>query len=361
MQKCKTNYLTKLTEMIQDINIINLAIGQPDFKPPILLLKVLKENIGTYTGYTPLQGLEELRTLIKEKLKIENRVKAEKVVITVGATEAIFDSMLAHLNTDSEIIFFSPYYHKYITVPNLFGIKTKTIPLNNGRPNILELEHKITKRTKMVVVNSPSNPTGIVYSKDEIKQLIEIIDKHDLILLSDEVYEKYVYDEKKHISPGKYSERVITVNSFSKTYGFPGLRLGYLAGTEEIVTPILDVHISNTTCSSYASQKAAAVSLKKGYEFFDINSFDKRRNLVIKKLDEIALDYIYPNGAFYVYIYVGQDSWVLADKLFHKNLLVIPSQLFGDENNAIRISYAIDEKKLEKGLEILTKNLKKKD
>lgn len=357
MEKFDTNYFTKLTEMLQDNNVINLAVGQPDFKPPISILKALEENIGTDTGYTPIQGLEELRKLIRKKLRTENGIKAEKVVVTVGATEAIFDSMLAHLNYDSEVILFSPYYSKYIAVPCLLGVKTRTIPLKNGRPDLLELEHKITKRTKMVVVNSPSNPTGIVYSKDEIRQLVKIIDKHDLILLSDEVYEKYVYDGKKHISPGKYSERVITVNSFSKTYGFPGLRLGYLAGTEEMVAPILDVHMSNTTCSPYASQKAAIAALRIGYDFFDITSFDKRRKLVMKKLDEIGIEYIYPDGAFYVYICVGGDSFELADKLMHKKILVMPSQLFGDENNSIRISYATDRKTLVKGLELLIKNL----
>ena len=154
-----------------------------------------------------------------------------------------------------------------------------------------------------------------------------------------------------------HGPHVVTINSFSKTYRFPGLRLGYLAGVAEIVYPILDVHMSNTTCSPYASQKAAAVALRRGYEFFDITSFDKRRKLVIKKLDEIGIEYIYPEGAFYVYIYTGKHSLELANELLHKKLLVIPSQLFDDGDNAIRISYATDKKALVKGLELLIKNL----
>ena len=343
--------------MLQDANAINLAVGQPDFKPPASLLKTLEKNIGKYTGYTSPHGLEELRSLIKKKLKLENKIKVENIVVTVGAAEAIFDSMLAHLNHTSEVILFSPYYYRYAEIPRFLGVKIKTISLKNGRPNLSELERKITKRTRMVLLNSPSNPTGIVFSENEIKHLIEIIDEHNLILLSDEVYEKYVYDNKKHISPGIYSDRVVVINSFSKTFGYPDLRLGYLAGSTELVAPILEVHVSNTTCSPYASQKAAAEALRGGYDFFDISSFDKRRRLIMERLDEVGIEYIYPEGAFYVYVFVNRNSMDLSNHLLREKLLVMPSQQFGDKDNAIRISYAADIESLEKGLKILTKNL----
>lgn len=358
MQNLDAKYYTNLFQMLQKPEVINLAVGQPDFKPPSYILNVIKENIEEYTGYTDIKGLPELRDLIKRKLRKENKVNAEEVIVTNGAVEALFDSMLAYLDRNSEVILFSPHYGKYLTAPRLIGARVKTVSLEDKRPNIEKLESKITRKTKLVVVNSPCNPTGTVHSREEIKQLVEIVERHNLILLSDEIYEKYVYDDgRKHVSLGKYSDRVITVNSFSKTYGFPGLRLGYLAGTAELVAPILDVHMSNTTCSPYASQKAAAVALRGGYNFFDIASFDKRRKLVMKKLDEIGIEYIYPEGAFYVYIYINRNSLELADELLHKKLLVMPSQLFGDGNDAIRISYATDKETLENGLELLIKNL----
>jgi len=344
---------SNLFKKMKDPNSINLAVGQPDFRPPQEMLNVLKENIDTNMGYTDIEGLPELRDRIKKKLQKENKIKTEKIIVTNGAIEAIFDSMLMHLKSDSEIILFSPYYGKYTTAPNIVGAKLKTIPMKNNRPDLEALEHGVSKKTKMIVLNSPCNPTGVVFTRDEIKRLVEIVEKYDLILLSDEVYEKYVYDETKHISPGRYSDRVLSVNSFSKTYGFPGLRLGYLAGSLELVSPIVNIHMSNTTCSSYMSQKAAIAAIKSNNNSFDISIFDKRRKQIMKILDEIGIDYIYPEGTFYIYIYVNEDSVRLSNKMLDKKLLVMPSNLFGDKNNAIRISYAVNDEILKKGLEIL--------
>ncbi len=352
MHKFDIYYFKKLNEMLSKSDVINLAIGQPDFKPSVSIIKAMKESIEEYTGYTPIQGLPELRNLIKKKLSVENKVWVEEVVVTAGAVEAIFDAMLALLSHNSEVILFSPYYGKYTMAPALLGAKIKAVPLKNNRPDMEELGNQITKRTKMVVVNSPSNPTGIVYSEEEIKQLVEITNEHDLILLSDESYEKYVYGHKKHISPGRFSDDVIVINSFSKSYGFPGLRLGYLAGGHEFVERITSVHVANTTCCPYAAQKAAIEALRKKCPV-DVKSFNKRRKLVMKYLDSAGVDYIYPEGAFYVYVYTANDSMNISNMLMEKKVLVMPNALFGEQQNAIRISYAIEHEILEKGLNIL--------
>lgn len=352
MQKFDTSYLTKLNKMLQKANVINLAVGQPDFKPPTSVVKAMREGVEEYTGYTPLLGLPELRELIKKKLSMENKVGAEEVVVTAGAVEAIFDTMLTHLTHNSEVILFSPYYEKYIMAPALLGAKIKTVPLKKNRPDMVELERQITEKTGMVIVNSPSNPTGMVYSEEEIKHLVEIIDRHDLILLSDEAYERYVYGHKEHISPGRFSDKVITVNSFSKTYGFPGLRLGYLAGKQELVEPTIDIHVANTTCCPYATQMAAIEALR-GKCPVNLRSFDERRKLVMRHLDSVGADYIYPEGAFYVYVYTATDSMNISNILMKKEVLVMPSTLFGGQRNALRISYAIEHKMLEKGLSVL--------
>jgi len=361
MESFVENYFLKLFQMKENPNSIDLAIGQPNILPSSNLIKELKKHVDKYTNYTDAQGIPELREEIKKKLLNENKINAEKVIITHGAAEAIFDTILAHLSKNSEVVVFSPHYRKYITIPELVGAKVKTVPLNKrNRPDLEKLEDCITKKTKMIIVNSPNNPTGVVYSKDEIKQILEIADKFDLIILSDEVYEKYIYEKNRHISPGKFSDNVITINSFSKSYGLPGLRLGYLAGSSKLVDLILKVHLSNTTCLSYASQKAAIVALKDKSETLDFNSFDKKRKIAMKILSENNIDFIHPQGSFYLYIFVNQDSLKLSQKLMKNNLLVMPSIVFGT-SNAIRISYATDIKLLTKGLEILIKNLSKRE
>lgn len=344
-----TEYINRLYEVLGKHDSVNLAIGEPDFGPPPALLEAWKEHVEVNAGYTPISGLPLLRQRIKDKLRVENHVRAEKVVVTAGSAEAIFDTMLAHVSPESEVILFSPCYRKYAVVADCIGARVRRIPLVAGRPPVAELEHYISEKTGMVVVNSPSNPTGAVYSREELKHLAEIVDAHEVVLLSDEAYEKYVYGGRTHHSPGKFSDRALTIQSFSKTYGFPGLRLGYVAGSQKLVEPVLDVHASNTTCCPYAAQQAAVKAME-GPCPVDVSSFDERRRLVLQFLDRIEADYIYPEGAFYVYVYTPGDSLRISTRLMERGILVMPHVLFGGERDAIRISYAIRSDILERGI-----------
>lgn len=355
MTEFELEFLSKITKLMQQKEMINLAVGQPDFKPPAFLLDAYKKNIGVNSGYTSVVGLIELRELITKKLQKENNFKPEKVLITTGAAEAIFDTMLTYLSQGSEVILFSPYYYRYATTARILGAKVTTIDLKNGRPNLDNLENKITNKTKIIVLNSPSNPTGIVYTEEEIKKIVKIVEKYNLLLISDEVYEKYLYDNAVHISPASISRRVITINSFSKTYGFPGLRLGYLAGYAELVDPIIATHVANTTCSPYSSQMAIIEAMKQGYDFFNIASFDERRKIILETLDDLSLAYIYPQGAFYIYVYIHQNPLEFVKKLMKEKILVMPGNLYEEKSVAIRLSYATDKQKLRKGLEIFKK------
>jgi len=358
MDEYYNEFHSYLFNKIKDKNKINFAIGQPDFKPPKEMLKAIKDNIEINTGYIDPEGLPELRELIKNKLRKENKIKTEKIIVTNGAIEAIFDSMLSHLKKDSEVILFSPYYCKYSTAPKIIGAKIKKIQMKNKRPNISSLEKIINKKTRMIVLNNPCNPTGIVFSRDEINYLVELVEKNNLIMIADEVYEKYIYDRKKHISPGRFSDKIITINSFSKSFGFPGLRLGYLAGSSDLINPIINVHMSNTTCSPYMFQKAAIAALKYKKYPFDLSKYDKRRKKIIKILNENNIDYIYPEGAFYFYLYTKKDSIKLSKKLLDNNVLVMHNKIFGDNKNAIRISYAVNDDKLKLGLKVLINLIK---
>ena len=349
----KETFISHLNRKILDKTSINLAVGQPDFKPPQHIIKAFKDNIEVNTGYTPIQGIPVLRQEIQKKLRRENNINAEEIIVTTGAIESIFDIMLTYLKPKDEIMLFTPSYNKYRSIAEILGSTIKNISLKNNRPDIFNLKQSITKKTKMIIINSPNNPTGIVFSSEEIKHIVDLAEKNNIICISDEVYEKYVYDQAQHISPASISNTVITVNSFSKSFGFPGLRMGYLAGSSDLINPILKTHMSNTTCSLFAAQMAAVTALQLKTPIFNIEVFDMRRKYVINKLNEMGLSYIYPEGAFYVYIYIDKNSLDFAYLLLKNNVLCMPSQLYGDHQNALRISYAVDIDLLKKGLTIL--------
>jgi aspartate aminotransferase len=339
---------------MQDPSAINLAVGQPNFQPPQKIMDALHLSAEKQYGYTPTEGITELQQAIQQKLQRENKTSVEKVIVTTGAIEAIFDSLLAHLKRNDEIILFSPHYQKYCTVPNLFNVIIKHVPLTKEkRPDVSALENIITSKTKIIILNSPNNPTGIVYSSDEIKHIIEHVEKNNLLLISDEVYEKYVYDGKKHLSPGCFSKNVLTINSLSKTYGLPGLRLGYLAGTSELIDPVIPIHRSNTTCSPYSVQMAALTAFSDTFNIPDLHSFSLKRKRTMEILDENSITYIHPEGTFYLYIHVPKSSLKIAAQLLEKKVLVMPGEIYHDTHPFIRISYAVNSNKLEQGLQVI--------
>jgi len=357
MKQSNNEFLVRLSELSRNPAMVNLGIGQPEFSPPDCMIKALHESIGKNTGYTPVQGIPELREQIKKKLRSENKVKAESVLVTAGAVEALFNSMLAFLKTRDEVILFSPHYSKYNTVPELLGARVKRIGLRNKRPDLEQLEKSVSEKTKIIVLNSPCNPTGMVFSREEIKKLVEIAEKNNSILLSDEVYEKFVYDGKKHTSPGEFSENVITINSFSKSFGFPGLRLGYLAGRNELVMKARDIHLSNVTCVPEFSQSAALAALKCGNSF-KLASFEERRNIVLELLNSAGAEFIHPEGTFYIYVFTKGNAERITEELMKEKILVMPNTVFAGERNALRISYAIPEEKLENSIKLVLEKLR---
>jgi len=352
-------FLHLVNQKLLNEKCVNFAVGQPDFKPAKEIIDAYKNNIETHTGYTPIQGLPILQKVIKQKLLKENKISVEEVLITTGAIESIFDIILTYLKPNDGLILFTPSYPKYRSIAERLNVHIKNIPLKKNIFDISLIEKSITKKTKMIILNSPHNPTGIVFSEDEIKQICEIAKKYKILLISDEVYEKYLYENAIHFSPARINNNVLTINSFSKTYGFPGLRIGYVAGPKTLIKPVITTHQSNTTCSFYAAQLAALAALQLEKPPFDINIFDQRRTYLIKQLEQMGLSFIYPKGAFYIYVYIEENALNFCYKLLKDNLLVMPSTFYEHENKAIRLSYAVNMECIEKGLSILHKHLDK--
>ncbi|MBU2477346.1 pyridoxal phosphate-dependent aminotransferase [Candidatus Micrarchaeota archaeon] len=358
MKKDSFSFLAEIALLAEKKQIINMAVGEPNLKLPETVTESLAKNFSLSQNYSSPEGIPELRKLIQKKLKTENKIKAEKTVITNGAIEAIFDLLLAHLKQGSELLLFSPYYSKYNMVPLLNNCKVKKIPFQKNRPDFELLEKTISNKSKVILLNSPHNPTGTVFNKEEIKELVEITEKHSLILISDEVYEKFVYEGKKHISPARFSSDVIIVNSFSKTFSMPSLRLGFMTGPEDLINPALKIHLCNVSCTSSISQNIGIKLLKKCKNFPDLSELNNKRKFVIKTLQENNIDFIFPEGTFYIYIFTKKNSNNIFNKLKRNGVLIMPNKIFGNNKNAIRISYSIPQEELEKAIAVIIKTIK---
>jgi aspartate/methionine/tyrosine aminotransferase len=338
---------------MRDPQAINLAVGQPCFPPPPQIAEALKSSAGGYAGYTETEGLPELRKAIKAKLLRENRVRAKEALVTAGAVEACFDFALSRLSPGSEAITLSPHYGKYETPARIARAKLKKIPLKKWRPDLDALERAITKKTRLITINTPNNPTGLVYTEEELKRIAEAAERHGVPILADETYEKFAYGGRRHVSLARFTTLAATANSLSKTYGFPGLRLGYLAGAEELILPAREIHASNTTCLPEFTQKAALAALRSGFSP-PASEFESRAKLAASILGEAGIFHLPCEGAFYAYAYV-RDARALCASLLREKVLLMPSAMFGDEKQAVRICYAAPPEKLEAGLRALSR------
>uniref|UniRef100_UPI0025D5E6E2 pyridoxal phosphate-dependent aminotransferase n=1 Tax=uncultured Methanobrevibacter sp. TaxID=253161 RepID=UPI0025D5E6E2 len=247
-------------------NAINLGIGEPDFNVPEHIKEAMKKSIDDNdTHYTPNKGYIELREEIVKKFKTDNNIKTnpENIIVTVGASEALYMCAQAFIEKGDEVILPNPSFLSYEACINLSN--GKTIPVdckmeNEFKLKVEDVQDKITKNTKAIILNSPSNPTGAVMEKEDIKAIADLSMDNDFIIISDEIYEKIIYN-KKHYSPGAYSDNVITLNGFSKTYAMTGLRIGYLTANENFCEELLKIHQYNIACASTTSQRGAYAAL----------------------------------------------------------------------------------------------------
>jgi aminotransferase len=273
-------------------------------------------------------------------------------------------------NPGDELIISSPNFVSYFYCASFFGVKVIEVERNRDfSPNIEKIRNSITNKTKAMLINTPNNPTGYALSQHDLKEIIDIIKENDLYLITDEVYENYIYDGLKHVSPASLDgmfERTITVNAMSKLYSATGFRLGYAIASKTIIDLMEKFHQYTVAGTNHAAQYGFIEALKMGMNFFKEiwESFDNRRNLVYDRLKEIGFDVIKPNGAFY--IMPSTEKFNLSGSQFSERIMkeeavaIVPGNIFGSySDNMIRISYATELKKLEEAMNRIDKFVKK--
>ena len=338
---------------------INLGIGDPDFDVPQNIKDAMKKSIDDNdTHYSPNLGYLELREEIVKKFKNDNGISTtpENVIVTVGASEALSASTQAFIESGDEVLLPNPSFLLYESVINLAG--GSIIPVDCKMENEFKLkaedvQEKITNKTKAIILNSPSNPTGAVMEKEDIKAIADLSMDHDFLIISDEIYEKIIYD-KKHYSPAKYSDNVITINGFSKTYAMTGLRVGYLTANENYSEEIFKIHQNSIACANSTAQKGAIEALAGPQDEVNkmVDEFKKRRNLIVSRLNEMGCETVNAEGAFYVFPKIEDEDFV--KKAADAGVITVNGAAFGSNGEGhVRMSYANSYVNIEKAMNIL--------
>jgi len=359
----------------EGFDIVTLAAGEPDFDTPDFVKEAAVEAIKSgFTKYTPTTGIPELKKLISEKFKRDNSLEysASQIVVSCGAKHSLFNTFMVLVNPGDEVLIPSPYWVSYPEMVNVCqGIPrfVNTSAENSFKLTSAELKKQINPKTKVLILNSPSNPTGCVYTQDELKEIADICVKNRIFVVSDEIYEKLVYDGLKHVSIASFNKDIkdltITVNGFSKSYSMTGWRLGYLGAPDVIAEAVSRLQDHSTSNPNSIAQKAAVAALNAPEAFFIkvCQQFQERRDYCISRLRKMPkITPILPKGAFYIFCDIsktGLTSSVVANRLLdEKYLSLIPGEGFGADNY-VRLSFAASSQQLEKGMDRLEDWLKK--
>jgi aspartate aminotransferase len=351
----------------EGIDVCGFGAGEPDFDTPEHIKKAAIEALEAgFTKYTPSAGIPELRQAIAEKLANDNGLsyRASQVIVSNGAKHSCYNAILATCQPGDEVIIPAPYWVSYPEMVRLAGAEPVIVPTserNAWKMRAEDFENAMTPRTKMLIMNSPSNPTGSVYTREELQAIVDVAAGEDIYILSDEIYEKLVYDDVQHASIASLSKEAydltITVNGFSKTYAMTGWRLGYLAAPEAVAKAVDSIQSHTTSNPSSFSQHGALAALRGDQQSVaDMREeFDMRRNYMFDRISKIAnVTAIKPQGAFYVLVNVSQlglTSQNFADRLLSKaSVAVVPGAAFGDDRT-IRFSYATSLDIIKKGLD----------
>lgn len=362
------------------VDVLSFSVGEPDFNTPENIqeegIRAIKAGL---TKYTPASGIAELKKAVCEKLKVENNLqyKPSNIIISNGAKHSIYNALMAILNPGDEVIFSVPYWVSYpdlVRIADGVPIYIETKEENEFKFNVKDLEQVQTSRTKAIIINSPNNPTGSIYSKDELKTIADWAVKNKIFVISDEIYEKLVYDGNEHISIASFNDEIkdltIVINGMSKAYAMTGWRIGYAAAHESIIKIMsnLQSHTTSNPCS--ISQYASVVGLlgdQSGIEEMR-KHFDERRIFMAKGINAIkGLSCDVPKGAFYIMVnftkLIGKtiqgikinSSLDFSTLLLEKaNVAVVPGIAFGDDKY-VRISYATSKENIEEGLRRIKK------
>ena len=373
---------TKASELkAQGLDIISLGMGEPDFDTPENIKKAAIVAIEKgETKYTAVDGTPALKKAIINKLKRENNLeyKPSEISVSTGAKQVIYNALIATLNPEDEVIIPAPYWVSYpdmVLLGSGVPVIAESSEKNNFKISPSELESKITKKTKWLILNSPSNPTGACYSASELKAIADVLLRHPHVhIMSDDIYEHLIFDDLKfaticEVEP-KLKDRTLVVNGVSKGYAMTGWRIGFGAGPEKLIKAMGIIQSQSTSCPSSISQSASVEAFNGTQDFIKPNAmlFQKRRDMVVNMLNQIdGINCNTPNGAFYVFpsckglynkktpkgLFIKNDNDFATYLLEEALVAVVPGVAFGAEG-FFRISYAASDEFLKNAMERIT-------
>lgn len=359
----------------EGIDIVNFGVGEPDFDTPDNIkeaaIKAIRDG---FTKYTPVWGIDPLKDSIIEKFDKDNGLhyEREEIIVSCGAKHSLYNIAQALLSPGDEVLIPSPYWVSYpeqVLLNDAIPVFVKTYEEDSFMAKAEIIKSHITKKTKALILNSPSNPTGMTYGKKNLEQLAELALKYDLFVISDEIYEKLLYDGVTHTSIASLGSEIkkmtIVVNGFSKSYAMTGWRVGYAAGPKEIIQAMTNIQSQSTSNPTSIAQKAAVEALKGPQDFINIMvaEFDKRRQFLISELNAIPeITCISPTGAFYAFPntsklygrslrdkHISASSDLALCLLEYAQVGLVHGNAFGDDNY-IRLSYATSIDEIKKGV-----------
>lgn len=368
----------------EGINVIGFGAGEPDFNTPENIQNVavtaIKEG---KTRYTAASGIAELKDAIIKKFKIDNNLTYEQnqIIISTGAKQCLANVFQAILNPEDEVLIGVPYWVSYPELVRLadgIPVFVKTEETNKFKFTIESLKNSLSKKTKAIVLNSPNNPSGTVYTKDELESIAQFAKENNLIIISDEIYEKLLYGDEKHVSIASLSkdayDRTIVINGVSKAYAMTGWRIGYAAASAEIIKLMSNIQSHTTSNPNSIAQYASVEALTGPQDTVEAMKveFKNRRDFMVDKINSIDnLSCVKPEGAFYVMVNISKcigkrfnndeikDSLIFSDKLLNEEkVAVIPGIAFGTDE-FIRLSYATSMDNIKEGLDRIESFVKK--
>jgi aspartate aminotransferase len=367
---------TAKSMMAKGIDVVDFASGEPDFDTPAVVKAAAESAIRAgFTKYTPASGIDELKAAVADKLQREQGLRYERshILISCGAKHTLYNIAEALFEQGDEVIIPSPYWVSYpdqVLLNDATPVFLPTREEDGYAVTRAALERVVTPRTKAVIVNSPSNPTGAVYDTATLEAIAEIACRHDFTIISDEIYEKLLYDGRRHVSIAALSQevaaRTVVVNGVSKAYAMTGWRIGYAAGPKELVAAMSNIQSQSTSNPCSISQKAAVAALRDAERFTtEMNhEFDRRRQTMVSRLNAIhGIRCPSPAGAFYAFPNVGALFGKVAEGkplatasdlatylLQEARIAVVPGEPFGSPDH-IRLSYATSLEAINKGLD----------
>ena len=353
----------------EDKSIISLGPGEPDFTAPKNIIAAAKKALDKgFTHYSPAAGRKDLKEAIIRKLRKDNRIHAgpENIVVTTGSTEAIMLALMCTIDPGEGVMYPDPGFLAYR--PSIEALNGMALPIplheeDGFQIDVERMERQIVpEKTNVLILNSPSNPTGTVFSKKALEEVAGFAMEYDLLIIADEAYEKLVYGDARHVSIGSLNgmeDRVLTLHSFSKTYAMPGFRLGYAVGEEKLIAAMTKMHLFTSLCAPTLSQVAAIEALKGPQTAVRkmVREYDRRRRMIIRRLSEIqGFRCTEPKGAFYAFPNISHykmKSYKFAEWLLkNAKVAVVPGTEFGRMGEwFIRCSYATEYKKIGKAMD----------